>query len=236
MHLGTRMSQANMLLDFLKSFECEELYLVGDVVDGWAMSRTFFWPQEHNDVLQKILRKARKNTRVIYVPGNHDEFLRAFIDHTFGNISILQNTVYNGVDGKTYIIMHGDEFDAVVNNIKWLSRLGSWAYDISIQFNVFVSWFRKRFNLSYWSLSAWLKYQVKQAVNFIGNFEESLANYAKSKNADGIICGHIHHANIRKMNDITYMNCGDWVESCTALVEHYDGRWEIIRWKSQNYV
>jgi len=230
-HLGTRMSQPSLLLEFLKTFECDNLYLVGDIIDGWSMARSFYWPQQHNDVIQKFLRRARKSTHVTYIPGNHDEFLRSFVDHTFGNVSILRNDTYHGADGRTYLVMHGDEFDAVVNNVKWLSHLGSWAYDVSISFNILVSWFRRKLNLPYWSLSAWLKYKVKQAVNFIGNFEENLSNYARTKGADGVICGHIHHANIRDMNGVTYMNCGDWVESCTALVEHTDGTWEIINWK-----
>lgn len=233
-HLGTKMSQASLLLEFLKTIECEKLYLVGDIIDGWSLSRSFYWPQEHNDVLQKILRRARKNTEVIYIPGNHDEFLRSFGEHQFGNVSLLRNDIHTGVDGNRYIVMHGDEFDAVVNNIKWLSHLGAWAYDLSMQVNVLVSRIRSWFGLPYWSLSAWLKYKVKEAVNFIGNYEENLINYAKVKETNGIICGHIHHANIRKIDDVVYMNCGDWVESCTALVEHLDGTWEIIKWNHQN--
>lgn len=233
-HLGTQMSQADKVLDFIKSFECEELYLVGDIIDGWALSRKLYWPQQHNDVIQKILRKARKNLHVTYIPGNHDEFLRAFTDQNFGNVFILQNDIHIGADGKKYIVMHGDEFDAVINNVKWLSHLGAWAYDLSISFNVLVTKIRGWFGLPYWSLSAWLKYKVKEAVNFIGNYEQNLSEFAKSKGADGVICGHIHHANIRDINGITYMNCGDWVESCTALVEHLDGTWEIIRWGNEN--
>lgn len=233
-HLGAKMSQAGQLLDFFKTFECENLYLVGDIVDGWSLSRKMYWPQQHNDVVQKILRKARKNVKVTYIPGNHDEFLRAFLQHNFGNISIVRNEIYTGVDGKKYIVMHGDEFDAIVNNVKWLSHLGSWAYDLSISFNILVAKIRNWFGLPYWSLSAWLKYKVKEAVNFIGDYEKNLSEYAKSKGVNGIICGHIHHANIRAINEISYMNCGDWVESCTALVEHLDGTWEIIEWKNEN--
>lgn len=225
------MSQAETLLDFLKTFECENLYLVGDIIDGWALSRKMYWPQAHNDVVQKILRKARKNVKVTYIPGNHDEFLRAFYQHNFGNISIVKNDIYYGVDNKKYIIMHGDEFDAIVNNIKWLSYFGAWAYDFSMNFNVLVSKIRSWFGLPYWSLSAWLKYKVKTAVNFIGEYETNLSEYAKSKGVDGVICGHIHHANIRNIHGIIYMNCGDWVESCTALAEHLDGTWEIIEYK-----
>jgi len=230
-HLGTKMSRPDLLLQFLKTFECDQLYLVGDIIDGWALSRNFFWPQENNDVVQKILRRARKNTHITFIPGNHDEFLRSFCDNQFGNVSLLKNDVYVSGTGKKYIVMHGDEFDAVITNAKWLSHMGSWAYDQSIALNVLLTRIRNIFGLPYWSLSKWLKYKVKEAVNFIGSYEENLSSYAKAKSADGIICGHIHHPNIRKVGEIDYMNCGDWVESCTALVEHMDGTWEIIYWK-----
>jgi UDP-2,3-diacylglucosamine pyrophosphatase LpxH len=232
-HLGTKMSQAGQLLEFFKTFECDELYLVGDIIDGWAMSKNFYWPQAHNDVIQKLMRRARKNTKVTYLPGNHDEFLRSFDDHDFGNIRLVDTIIHQGLDGKRYLVMHGDQFDAVIKNMKWLAHIGSWMYDFTISLNVVVNKVRNKFRLPYWSLSAWAKYKVKQAVNFIGDYEENLSLYAASKNVQGIICGHIHHANIRAIADITYMNCGDWVESCTALVEHTDGRWELIRWTEQ---
>lgn len=233
-HLGAKMSQADMLLDFLKTVECDTLYLVGDIVDGWALSKNFYWPQTHNDVIQKILRRARKGEKIIYLPGNHDEFLRSFGHHDFGNIELVNSIIHVGVDGKKYLVMHGDQFDLVINKMKWLAHLGTRAYDIMIALNVFVSQCRKTFGLPYWSLSAWAKYKVKQAVNFIGEFEVNLTQYAKSKNADGLICGHIHHANIRDIDGLTYINCGDWVESLTAVVEHMDGSWELIKWKNKN--
>ena len=229
-HLGTKMCQAELLLDFLKTFECDNLYLVGDLIDGWALSKNFFWPQSHNDVIQKILRKGRKGTKIYYIAGNHDEFLRVFAPQMFGNIIIEDTAIHTAVDGKKMLVLHGDQFDAIVNKMKWLSHLGVWAYDVSIMLNTAVAKIRNILKLPYWSLSAWAKYKVKKAVNFISDYEENLLNYAKSKSASGIICGHIHHANIRDINGLTYMNCGDWVESCTALVEHADGRWEIIRW------
>jgi len=232
-HLGTKMSQADQLLEFLKTFECDDLYLVGDIIDGWAMSKNFYWPQAHNDVIQKLMRRARKNTKVTYLPGNHDEFLRSFDDHDFGNIRLVDTVIHQGLDGKRYLVMHGDQFDAVIKNMKWLAHIGSWMYDLTISLNVIVNKVRHILKLPYWSLSAWAKYKVKQAVNFIGDYEENLSLYAASKNVHGIICGHIHHANIRAIADTTYMNCGDWVESCTALVEHTDGRWEIINWVKQ---
>ncbi len=230
-HLGTKMSQADQFLEFLKTFECEKLYLVGDIFDGWAMAGNKYWPQEHNDVIQKLLRKARKKIDIIYIPGNHDEFMRDYCDTHFGNVSIQLDDIHQGVDGKLYLVTHGDQFDVVVTNMKWLAHIGSWAYDVSIAINVAVNKARKLFKLPYWSLSAYLKYKVKEAVNFIGSYEENLSSYAHSRKLDGIICGHIHHANIRDIDGVRYINCGDWVESCTAVVEHYDGRMEIIKWK-----
>ena len=227
-HLGTKMSQAGPFLDFLKDNDCDYLYLVGDVIDGWAMSNRFFWPQQHNDAIQKLLRKARKGTQVTYLPGNHDEFLRSFTEQDLGNIRLVDTCIHHGIDGRMYKVMHGDQFDLVIKNAKWLAHVGAWAYDVLIDINVMVSAVRRWFKLRPWSLSAWAKYQVKSAVNFIGNYEENLAGYARTHGCDGIICGHIHHANIRDIDGIAYMNSGDWVESCTALVEHDDGRWEII--------
>ena len=230
-HLGTKMSNAAALLEFFKTFETDNLFLVGDIIDGWAMSKHFLWPQTHNDVIQKILRQARKGTTVTYLPGNHDEFLRSFGDHDFGNIQLVDTCVYRGANGLRYKVMHGDQFDVVIKHAKWLAHLGSWAYDALIALNVAVSATRRCIGLRPWSLSAWAKYKVKQAVNFIGDYEENLSGYARTHGCDGIICGHIHHANIRHVDGIAYMNCGDWVESCTALVEHEDGRWEIIVWQ-----
>lgn len=235
-HLGTKMSQADKVLEFLKTTESENLYLVGDIIDGWAMHKNFYWPQEHNDVIQKILRKARKGTKVIYIPGNHDEFLRSFGYHVFGNIGIAMSDLYTGVDGKKYYVCHGDQFDIVIKNAKWLAHIGSWAYDMVMYLNIAFNFFRKTLGFKPWSLSAWAKYKVKQAVSFISLYEENLSNYGRSIKADGMICGHIHHANIREIEGLQYMNCGDWVESCTALVEHLDGRWEIIRWNEQDSV
>lgn len=235
-HLGAKMSQAESLLEFLKTFECDNLFLVGDIIDGWALSKHFYWPQQHNDVIQKILRRARKGENVVYLPGNHDEFLRSFGEHDFGNIKLTDHYVYTGINGKKYLVIHGDQFDAVIKKMKWLAHLGTWAYDAMIRINVMVSYIRKALNLPYWSLSAWAKYKVKKAVNFIGDFETNLTDYARSKEADGIICGHIHHANMRDINGMHYINCGDWVESLTAVVEHTDGTWELIRWKNKNSV
>jgi UDP-2,3-diacylglucosamine pyrophosphatase LpxH len=231
-HLGTRMSQANQLLEFMKTFECEKIYLVGDIIDCWSMSKKTIWTQFHNDVIQKLLRRARKGTEIIYIPGNHDDVMRNYCDNEFGHVIIVKDTVHIGVDGKFYFVTHGDQFDIVMRNAKWLAHFGSWAYDISIQMSGIVNKIRTIFGLPYWSLSAYLKNTVKESVNFIGDYEETLTNYVKGKGLNGIICGHIHHANIRNIDGIEYMNCGDWVESCTALVEHYDGKFEIIYWKN----
>lgn len=227
-HLGTKMSQPQALLEFIKTFECERLYLVGDIIDGWAMSKSFYWPQEHNDVIQKFMRMARKGTLVTYLPGNHDEFLRSFGEHQFGNIVLTDTITHTGLDGKKYLIMHGDQFDVVMKNMKWLAHIGSWAYDILIAVNVVVAKVRDILHLPHWSLSAWAKYKVKQAVNFIGDFEENLAKFARVRGANGIICGHIHNLNIRQIGDVKYMNCGDFCESCSAIVENYDGSWEAL--------
>jgi UDP-2,3-diacylglucosamine pyrophosphatase LpxH len=233
-HLGTKASQADALLEFMKTFECEKFYLVGDIIDCWAMSKNMYWTQSHNDVVQKILRRGRKGTDIIYVSGNHDEVLRNFGDQFFGNIHILERFIHITVDNKPILVIHGDQFDAVIKNAKWLAHLGSWAYDFAMALNTMVTKVRNWFGLPYWSLSAWAKYKVKEAVNFIGNYEETLASFAKTQEVTGVVCGHIHHANIGEFNGIKYYNCGDWVESCTAIVEHYNGKFELVRWNDIN--
>ena len=223
-HLGARGSQADRLLDFLRTHDADTIYLVGDIVDGWALQSNWYWPQSHNDFVQKLLRKARKGAKVIYVPGNHDEFLRNYYGTHFGGIDVVENTIHTGVDGRRYLVIHGDIFDLVVQNARWLAHLGDKAYDFAIQMNRLVNFFRRMFGVPYWSLSQWAKLKVKNAVNYIGAFEQTLAAEARRHGADGVICGHIHYATIRDEHGIRYMNCGDWVESCTALVEHEDGR------------
>lgn len=232
-HLGTKMSQADQLLEFMKTFDCEKIYLVGDIIDCWAMSKKKYWSQSHSDLIQKLLRRARKGAEIVYIPGNHDEMLREYCDAEFGHMILVQECIHVGVDGKLYLVTHGDKFDVVIRNAKWLAHLGSWAYDFSIMLNVLVNRVRSWLKLPVWSLSAYLKMRVKESVNFIGNYEETLSNYVKNQGLSGIICGHIHHANICDYDGITYMNCGDWVESCTALVEHHDGKFEIVRYSSK---
>jgi UDP-2,3-diacylglucosamine pyrophosphatase LpxH len=229
-HLGTKGCQADKLLGFIKECEADTIYLVGDIIDGWRLKKVWLWPQSHNDLVQKMLRKVRKGTRIIYVPGNHDEFLRDFVDNRFGGVEIVDRLVHEGADGRRYLVIHGDQFDAVVMHAKWLALLGDWAYEVMLFLNGRINFARRRLGLTYWSFSAWAKHSVKRAVNFIGAFEQTLIGEARRHGADGVICGHIHHAAIRDLDGLRYMNCGDWVESCTALVEHADGRFEIIDW------
>ena len=234
-HLGARGCQADRLLDFLRYHDAETIYLVGDIVDGWQLKSGWYWPQPHNDVVQKLLRKARKGARVFYVPGNHDEFLRDYYGTHVGGIEVVETIIHEAADGRRYLVVHGDVFDMVVKHAKWLALLGDTAYDLAILINRYFNAIRRRLGFRYWSLSQWAKHKVKNAVNYIGAFEHTLAAEAQRHNVDGVICGHIHHAVIHNDYGIRYMNCGDWVESCTALVEHEDGRFEIINWADHDY-
>ncbi len=230
LHLGTRGCQADRILDFLRYHDADVIYLVGDIVDGWQLRSTWYWPQAHNDVVQKLLRKARKGARLIYVPGNHDEFLRDYYGTHFGGIEVAETAMHEGADGRKYLIVHGDHFDLVVTQARWLALLGDKAYDFAINVNRIFNAVRRRLGFPYWSLSQWAKLKVKNAVNYIGNFEKTLVEEANRHKVDGIVCGHIHHAAIHDDFGVRYVNCGDWVESCTAIVEHFDGRFEIITW------
>ena len=232
-HLGTRGCQAEMLLDFLKYHDAETIFLVGDVVDGWRLQNRWYWPQTHNDVVQKLLRKGRKGSRIIYVPGNHDEFLRSYYGAHFGGVEVAEHYIHETADGRRMLVIHGDQYDMVVRHAKWLAFLGDWAYVLALNLNTVFNWVRRKLGFQYWSLSAWAKMKVKNAVNFIGTFEETLASEAKKFGVDGVICGHIHHAEIHDKFGIDYLNTGDWVESCTAIVEHEDGRFELIRWSDE---
>ena len=229
-HLGTRGCQSELLLEFIKHTQSEKLYLVGDIIDGWALKNTWHWPQSHNDVVQKILRKARHGTEVFYISGNHDEVMRGFAPVNFGGVSILNQVIHETVDKKKYLVVHGDQFDGIIQCAKWLAMLGSITYDFLIYFNRYINFFRKKLGYEYWSLSNYLKFTVKNAVKFVSEYEKLVCNYAKQFKVEGIICGHIHHANMQSMNGIHYINDGDWVESCTALVEHFDGKLELINW------
>jgi len=229
-HLGTRGCQADKLLDFLRRHEAETIYLVGDIVDGWALRSSWYWPQIHNDVVQKILRQARKGARVIYIPGNHDEFLRGYYGTHFGGIEVVESAVHDGLDGRRYLVVHGDIFDLVVTQARWLALLGDKAYEFALTANRIFNAFRRVFGAPYWSLSKWAKLKVKNAVNYIGAFEKALAAEAKRHQADGVICGHIHTPAMHDDYGLRYINCGDWVESCTAVGEGHNGRFEIITW------
>jgi UDP-2,3-diacylglucosamine pyrophosphatase LpxH len=235
-HLGTKDCKADLLLDFLSNVECENLYLVGDIIDGWKVQRNKLkWKESHTRVIRKVLGFSKKGTKVIYVAGNHDEFLRLLVPYNvaFGNIEIVNQYVHHGIDGKKYLVTHGDFFDGVVRLHRWLSFLGDASYDFILSFNSKFNWFRHKLGFGYWSLSKFLKVKVKRAVDFIFKFENTLSEYCKKRNFDGVICGHIHHAEIKEINGVVYMNDGDWVESCTALVEHIDGKWEIITWSKE---
>ncbi len=229
-HLGTPGCQADALLEFLKRDTCDQLYLVGDIIDGWALRRRWYWPQSHNDVIQKLLRKARKGCRVIYVPGNHDEFARQFVNHHFGGVEVLEEAVHVTADGRKLWIIHGDYFDAVIRCAKWLAYLGDHAYELALKLNRYLNNCRTRLGLPYWSLSAYLKMRVKKALNYVSDFERAVAHEAQRRGYQGVVCGHIHHAEIRDIDGVTYCNDGDWVESLTALVEHEDGRFELLYW------
>ncbi|MEM7397477.1 MAG: UDP-2,3-diacylglucosamine diphosphatase [Pseudomonadota bacterium] len=229
-HLGTKACQAEAFLDFLKTHKAPRIYLVGDIVDFWRIRRGVYWPQSHNDVLQKLLREVRKGTELIYIPGNHDEAMREYCGSQFGGIAIERQTMHTAADGRQFLVMHGDEFDVVVRYAKWLAFLGDWGYVTALWFNTHLNAVRRWFGMPYWSLSAYLKYKVKRAVNFIGEFEHALSQEARRSGARGVICGHIHHAAMRQLEDMVYINTGDWVESCTAVVETEEGVFQIIRW------
>lgn len=228
-HLGTRHSNAERLLDFLKSTEADRYYLIGDIIDGWMMRKKVYWPQAHNNVIQFFLKQSKKSVSVIYVTGNHDEFLRDYSGIEMGNIKLVNETIHYGENGKKYLIIHGDQFDLVTMNAKWLSMIGGWLYDRMIDVNKNLQWMFDKLGINGFSLSAWAKHNVKEAVNFIGDYETVVADAAKRRCVDGVICGHIHSVNISTINGIEYINCGDWVESCTAIVEHENGKFEIIR-------
>jgi UDP-2,3-diacylglucosamine pyrophosphatase LpxH len=226
-HLGSRTSNAAALLDFLRDFEVETLYIVGDLIDGWQMRRGIYWPQQHNDVIQKLLRKARKGTRIVYIPGNHDEFVAGFGGY-YGHIAIQTSAIHETADGRRILVLHGHELDTVVQNARWLAFAGDLGYQFLLSLNPLINFVRRRFGLGYWSLSAYAKKRVKDAVNFIGEFEAAIVRYAERHAVEAVVCGHIHSAGIRQIGGVMYYNCGDWVETCSALVENFDGEIELL--------
>jgi len=229
-HLGTRGCKAAMLVDFLRSTEAEQLYLVGDIIDGWSLRKGWFWPDAHNEVVRRILKMAHRGTRVVLIVGNHDEVLGDYAGFSFGGVELATEAVHHTADGRRLLVIHGDKFDGVVLYARWLAFLGDQAYTLLLRANVVVNAVRRRIGLPYWSLSAYLKKRVKNAVQFVCNFETALAHEATSRGFDGVVCGHIHCAEIRQIGEITYFNDGDWVESCTALVENYQGAISIVDW------
>jgi UDP-2,3-diacylglucosamine pyrophosphatase LpxH len=236
LHLGTRGCRSDFLADFLRQTTCEHLFLVGDIIDGWRLRKSWYWDDSHDQVLRLILRMARAGTKITYIPGNHDEMFRAWLPLGLevAGIRLRREAVHHTAAGKQLLVMHGDEFDSVVRYARFLALLGDWAYTVALTFNRYFNAVRRRLGYPYWSLSAWLKLQVKEAVKAIDRFEAALANEARRRGCDGVVCGHIHHPEMREVNGVLYINDGDWVESCTALVEHHDGRLELIDWAALN--
>jgi len=235
-HLGTRDCKAEQLNNFLKHNSCDTLYLVGDIIDAWKIQQNKWrWKQSHTNVVRRVLGHAKRGTRVVFIAGNHDEFLRPMIPYgfSFGLVEIHNQIEHIGADGRHYLVVHGDLFDGITRLAPWIAFLGDRAYDIILSLNSKFNWIRHRFGFGYFSLSQYLKARVKKAVDFIFHFERNLATYCKKRGFDGVICGHIHHAEIKLIDGIIYMNDGDWVESCTALVEHHNGHWEIITWTQE---
>ncbi len=230
-HLGTRACQAERLVDFLREYSAEQTCLIGDIVDFWAMSRGICWSAAQNTVVQKLLRRARHGERIVFIPGNHDEALRDYCDTAFGNIEVVGEKVHQTADGRRFLLIHGDVFDQVTRHHRWVALLGDKAYDLLVRLNHWLSWGRRKLGIAgYWSLAGYAKRKVKTALNFIFDFEESAIRHARERGLDGVICGHIHWAQIRDIGGLTYVNCGDWVDSCTAIVEHLDGRLELVAW------
>ena len=230
-HLGSRSCRAGELLEFLKTYDAANIFLLGDIVDFWAMSRSLYWPQSHNTVVQKILKKARHGVRIHLIPGNHDEALRDYVGSSFGDIELLRDHVYTAADGRRYALIHGDEYDQVTTCHRWVSVLGDFSYTVLVHLNRALSLIRRKIGASgHWSLADYAKRNVLQAVSFISDFENAVVRNIRKRGLDGVICGHIHTPVVRRIKGVTYMNCGDWVDSCTAIVEHYDGRMELVRW------
>lgn len=233
-HLGTRACKAEFLLDFLQHTESRYLYLAGDIVDFWNLKNGWHWPSTHNRVVQTFMEKATRGTEVIFVPGNHDEWFRDYLGFQFGSVKVVKDAIHETADGRRLLVIHGDEFDQVVLHSKWLAVLGSWIYDVLLCANRWVNFVRRKLGFPYWSLAAYLKHKTKGAVNFISNFEQALVHEAHKRNVHGVVCGHIHKAEIASYDGMLYCNDGDWVESCTALVEHLDGSLAIIHWADES--
>lgn len=232
-HLGTKGCNAELLIDFLDSVDSEVMYLVGDIIDGWRLKKKFYWPPSHNDIVWRILKRARRGTRIVYIPGNHDEMFRQFTGLNFGGVEIRRSAFHTTADGRRLMVLHGDEFDAVMLAHRWLAFIGDAAYHLLMGMNRWLNVARSRMGMPYWSLSKTAKHKVKNAVEFISRYEEVVAKAAGERGIDGVVCGHIHTAEMRDFGEVAYYNDGDWVESCTALVEHFDGRMEILHWPEE---
>ncbi len=232
-HLGTRGCNAGLLIDFLDHVDSEQLYLVGDIIDGWRLKKKFYWPASHNDIVWRVLKRARRGTKITYIPGNHDEMFRQFTGLNFGGVQIRRQAVHTTADGRRLLVLHGDEFDAIMLSHRWLAYLGDAAYHAMMVLSGWVNFWRRKLDLPYWSLSKHAKHKVKNAVEFISDFEKIVAREAGSRGVDGVVAGHIHTAEMRAIDGIDYYNDGDWVEGCTALVEHFDGRMEILHWADE---
>ena len=232
-HLGTRGCNDGLLIDFLDHVDSDTLYLVGDIIDGWRLKKRFYWPERHNAIVRRFMKRAKRGTRVVYIPGNHDEMFRQFSGMNFGGVEIRKKAIHTTADGRRLLVLHGDEFDAIMLAHRWLAFIGDWAYRATMRLNILVNWVRRRLSLPYWSLSRHAKHKVKNAVEFISRYEETVAHEAQRLRVDGVVCGHIHTADTRMFGDVTYYNDGDWVEGCTALVEHFDGRMEILHWAEE---
>lgn len=237
-HLGCPACKAEQLADFLRRNDCERLYLVGDIIDGWRLRSHWYWPQSHANVVREILSKSERGTAVYYITGNHDEFLRRYAEHplSFGNINIANEAIHHTADGRRLLVVHGDAFDMITRYHRRVAVAGDAAYQLLMRLNVVINAVRARTGRAYWSLSAYAKHQVKKAVNFVSEFEESVARDCHRRGLDGVVCGHIHHAEVREIGGVSYHNCGDWVESCTALGEDYNGRISVIRWAEQDQI
>ncbi len=230
-HLGTRACQADHLLEFLRDYQAEQTYLIGDIVDFWAMHRSICWLPSHNTVVQKLLRRARHGERIVFIPGNHDEVLRDYVGNAFGGVEVLPEAIHETADGKRLLLIHGDIFDQVTRHHRWVAVLGDVAYNQLVRLNLWLSWVRRKLGCSgYWSLAGYAKRRIKTALNFIFDFEDSAIRHARERGLDGVVCGHIHWATIKEIGGLLYVNCGDWVDSCTAIVEHFDGRLELVVW------
>lgn len=232
-HLGMKAIRLSQLLSFLRAHEAQTIYLVGDIVDGWRLAKSWRWTSAYTELLDLLLQKGLAGARIVYLPGNHDEFLREYLGTYFGEVELVDQTVHTTAQGRSYLVIHGDQFDVVVRHAKWLAHVGDWAYNLALRTNGGINWVRRRMGMDYWSLSAWAKQKVKGAVSVIGQFEEALTHEAKTQGVDGVICGHIHLADMHDRLGIHYVNTGDWVESCTAIVENDAGELELIKWSHQ---